>query len=671
MKKVKYLAMLLAAGMFAACSDNLEDTGAGNAGGTTPATGEGYVKVAVNMPTTSGGISRADDDGTNTDDNDVILDDGVADEYAVEDGIIVFFKLAKDKTNPDTEATFAGAYNLGALTPQDGERPQVTEHYTIVTEAPMVNTDDGEKLYALVILNKPSNVTVDANHNLTIQKLAPQISTSSTLVDFTKALEDQLLETYTGNNYNKFTMTNSPLSNRAGTDDNTLTDNTSNAPALAASTLVEVNVYPLESVASAATPNRIYVERVAAKVTLNIASSILDTNGGQENDPVGKRINVTAQEGSVYSGDIVVLEGWALNVTNKSTSLVRNVDGFGTASGNWMEIPTGITNNITRFVGTEVIPMDYTSQNNKFRIYWAKDGNYASGDNTAGDFNIFYTNSEGNIVDGDGTNITESIEWEPNTYNDATETDDHALYCLENTMNYDIQNNGYSTTVVLKTQYLTKFGNQANPSAQHFFICGTNETKYPANEDIETVNGETGTTVESILDYVKDAANDLLGEENAAKIDDSDISLRELNSVNGGTYGLHEDDNNLIDLESLFNFTDNTNKEVQKQAIWNAVGPIKFYKGGVAYYYDDLYIRHFSDTETPWVAGETKGIQHLGRYGVVRNNWYEINITRISGPGEPGIDKPDVNNPNDGEEGYIRAEINVLSWAKRSQNVEL
>ena len=29
MKKVKYLAMLLAAGMFAACSDNLEDTGAG------------------------------------------------------------------------------------------------------------------------------------------------------------------------------------------------------------------------------------------------------------------------------------------------------------------------------------------------------------------------------------------------------------------------------------------------------------------------------------------------------------------------------------------------------------------------------------------------------------------------------------------------------------------
>lgn len=75
MKKVKYLAMLLAAGMFAACSDNLEDTGAGNAGGTTPVTGEGYVKVAINMPTTSGGMSRADD-GSYVD-----LDDGLENEY--------------------------------------------------------------------------------------------------------------------------------------------------------------------------------------------------------------------------------------------------------------------------------------------------------------------------------------------------------------------------------------------------------------------------------------------------------------------------------------------------------------------------------------------------------------------------------------------------------------
>lgn len=91
MKKVKYLAMLLAAGMFAACSDNLEDTGAGNAGGTTPVTGEGYVKVAINMPTTSGGMSRTDDKGTSP----IDLEDGLDNEFKVNAGIIVFFEAAK------------------------------------------------------------------------------------------------------------------------------------------------------------------------------------------------------------------------------------------------------------------------------------------------------------------------------------------------------------------------------------------------------------------------------------------------------------------------------------------------------------------------------------------------------------------------------------------------
>ena len=106
--------------------------------------------------------------------------------------------------------------------------------------------------------------------------------------------------------------------------------------------------------------------------------------------------------------------------------------------------------------------------------------------------------------------------------------------------------------------------------------------------------------------------------------------------------------------------------------IWNAikgqVGTIRYYKEGTSYYYATA-IRHFNDDETPWTSGEAYGIQHLGRYGVVRNNWYEVNINSISGPGEPEIVEP--GGPDDKAEGYIRAEINVLSWAKRSQNVDL
>lgn len=69
--------------MFAACSDSLDDNRTEN-GGTTLTTGDGYVKVAINLPTTSG-MSRVNDDN--------MLDDGLEGEYAVENGIIAFLKL--------------------------------------------------------------------------------------------------------------------------------------------------------------------------------------------------------------------------------------------------------------------------------------------------------------------------------------------------------------------------------------------------------------------------------------------------------------------------------------------------------------------------------------------------------------------------------------------------
>ena len=104
-------------------------------------------------------------------------------------------------------------------------------------------------------------------------------------------------------------------------------------------------------------------------------------------------------------------------------------------------------------------------------------------------------------------------------------------------------------------------------------------------------------------------------------------------------------------------------------------GRISYYKDGENYYYSSL-IRHFSDDEgvdvpTSGVASASDyTLKHLGRYGVVRNNWYEIEINSVSGPGDPAIVKPD-GGTDDEAEGYINCTINVLSWAKRSQGVEL
>ena len=57
----------------------------------------------------------------------------------------------------------------------------------------------------------------------------------------------------------------------------------------------------------------------------------------------------------------------------------------------------------------------------------------------------------------------------------------------------------------------------------------------------------------------------------------------------------------------------------------------------------------------------------FGRYGVVRNNVYNITVRSILGPGEPVIEKPVE--PND-DPAYISADVNVLPWSVRTQDVE-
>ncbi|MBR2035692.1 MAG: Mfa1 fimbrilin C-terminal domain-containing protein, partial [Prevotella sp.] len=96
--------------------------------------------------------------------------------------------------------------------------------------------------------------------------------------------------------------------------------------------------------------------------------------------------------------------------------------------------------------------------------------------------------------------------------------------------------------------------------------------------------------------------------------------------------------------------------------------------------YYEARIKHFGDTSTPWSKGETvnDGAQkHEGRYGVVRNNWYELNVTGISAIGSAEIptdeptDPTNPDNPDDEQDQYIAFQINILSWAKRTQDVEL
>lgn len=89
-------------------------------------------------------------------------------------------------------------------------------------------------------------------------------------------------------------------------------------------------------------------------------------------------------------------------------------------------------------------------------------------------------------------------------------------------------------------------------------------------------------------------------------------------------------------------------------------------------------IKHFGDDLTPWSA-DNKTVSYpdpdaeakwLGRYGVLRNNWYNIEVTSIKSIGS--ADVPDAYGvPDDPVESWISVKINVLSWAKRSQTADL
>lgn len=89
-------------------------------------------------------------------------------------------------------------------------------------------------------------------------------------------------------------------------------------------------------------------------------------------------------------------------------------------------------------------------------------------------------------------------------------------------------------------------------------------------------------------------------------------------------------------------------------------GGIHFYYQGVCYY--TVLIRHFSNNMVPVLMG-------YGRYGVVRNNVYQLSINKIIGPGQPVINPPGTD-PDDEDTSWISADVNIMRWYIRNQNVE-
>lgn len=309
-----------------------------------------------------------------------------------------------------------------------------------------------------------------------------------------------------------------------------------------------------------------------------------------------------------YAGAKVKFEKWNLQNTNKNFYPVRKVDGF----DYWKNYI--ISSKPNRFVGT--LP-------NPYRIFWAVDPNYETTDPSV-DLNILTTGEE--PVDMTG--------W----YDMA-----NSGYCAENTTNADVMEFSKNLTSVLLKATFTPNGSS---DGDNFFIINNVSAIYDETEFLEW------------------ATRKLLNGNNPAS---GTLSIN--SGASSGIITTAALVQNLIyDGESPLE------QSKAELLLTEAGGNIKFYENGVTYYYAAV-IKHFGDDETPYeesTTGENTYTEekHLGRYGVVRNTSYVLNINSVSGPGEPVIPEVPIT-PPDKEESYINCEINVLSWAKRSQNVDL
>jgi hypothetical protein len=105
---------------------------------------------------------------------------------------------------------------------------------------------------------------------------------------------------------------------------------------------------------------------------------------------------------------------------------------------------------------------------------------------------------------------------------------------------------------------------------------------------------------------------------------------------------------------------------------------LQFYEHGYCYY--RVLIRHFDDTQTPWSSSGTMSdntptqtyggdeASYLGRYGMVRNNWYNISINSVTHVGSPII-PPLTSDADDKVEQLLNATLQISGWEGHEQDL--
>lgn len=380
-------------------------------------------------------------------------------------------------------------------------------------------------------------------------------------------------------------------------------------------TLVKIDkVYATKQAAETNKATTIHVERGLAKVTV----AALPT----KQSPTGTK----------YKSDNVDITAWNLDVTNKSTFPIHTLTGLNTNFTTIWSASTDPAPSTGRFVD---------GSNKAFkRVYWGVDPNYSTDYTTVDD-----CKKEFNVLEANA-NITGNA----NT----------AQYCLENTFDIDHMKQGQTTRVVFKATYTP---NGFKPG-DTFYKIGNN-TDLWKKADLEA--------------QIKAKAQEVLKETNAAKVTVTLNAAKNNIEETAGTKILTVENvqHNSANVSPTEINAINEKLGLKAATATDPIVGIATYASGVSYYI--ARIKHFGDVLTSWNEGndtygknnEENNKKYLGRYGVLRNNWYELTVNSVSGPGTPDVPTIKPTDPDDENYKYISVSVKILDWAKRTQKVDL
>ena len=382
-----------------------------------------------------------------------------------------------------------------------------------------------------------------------------------------------------------------------------------------------ISLEPMTDASAIANTVTVYVERLAAKVTLKVSDNLpKDANGRY---PI--KVTVAGENNSAGSGDIasedlyVELLGWKLNATAKKSFMVKNIDAA------WMDNDLGFTWNR---------PTDR-------RSHWGKSFNYG--------FSGYPENAAGVPANSEYLNYVD-LE------NGLTALENPA-YCAENTNTNTIVTANFPTgvtSILLKAKVCDANGNALDLVRYNGLLFKQDSFLEYVLNVLQTRNQldvwyANGTDEEGNARYTQ------IGKEYVKLEHVGDGKVKVVFTNEHGTSLYAEDGSNCSD-QTITALNDD---------LASASADAIAYNGGLMYY--NIPVEHLNNGDVA-----ENGTIPEAKYGVVRNHHYVVTIDKLEKIGRGIFDGNEKIVPGDDPDAYyVGAKINILSWKIISQNVEL